>query len=102
MAFAVSLACSAFPAWAQQPRFETPEAAVEAMNQAMLAGDWDAVAATSDPEALRDFRAILMPVVDSLPAEQPDVMVKTIFAATSAASLREEATRSSSPVSWAA
>ena len=90
MAFAVSLACSAFPAWAQQPRFETPEAAVEAMNQAMLAGDWDAVA------------AILMPVVDSLPAEQADVMVKTIFAATSAASLREEATRSSSPVSWAA
>lgn len=68
----------------------------------MQAGDWDAVAAAFDPGALRAFRAILMPVVDSLPQDQADAMVKTIFAATSAASLRDEATRSSSPVSWAA
>ena len=54
----------------------------------MLAGDWDAAAATFDPEALRDFRAMLMPVLDSLPAEQADAMVKTVFAAPSAASLR--------------
>ena len=63
-ALALALAWSACPVWAQQPRFETAEAAVEAMNKAMQAGDWKAAAAIFD--------------------------TKTIFAAPSAASLRKQ------------
>ena len=74
-ALALALAWSACPVWAQQPRFETAEAAVEAMNKAMQAGDWKAAAATFDTQAIKDFRAMLMPVIDSLPQDQADAMV---------------------------
>lgn len=89
-ALALALAWSACPVWAQQPRFETAEAAVEAMNKAMQAGDWKAAAAIFDTQAIKDFRAMLMPVIDGLPQDQADAMVKTIFAAPSAASLRKQ------------
>lgn len=79
----VLLATSALPLQAQAPApaaaANTPQATVAAMNQAMERGDWKAAAAQFDPQALKDFRAMLMPVIDAAPAAQRETMVKTMF-----------------------
>lgn len=87
-ALAIALACGSSGALAQSVRTASPEAMVEAMSRAMAAGDWTAAAASFDPQALKDFRALLMPVLERLPADQAEAMAASVFSRQSVARLR--------------
>lgn len=73
---------------ARQAPADSPEAVVVAMNEAMAKGDWKASATWFDPKALKDFRAMLAPVLDAVPNGQGGSMIAMLFDAESADSLK--------------
>lgn len=85
----IIFATLALPAARAQPvPADTPEAVVTAMNASMAAGDWQAAAAWFDPQALQDFRAMLAPLVDTVPEAQQGLMVAMLFDGNSVDSLK--------------